>query len=379
MKIELSQIKNPAFDGSYCYTHARAARKGDGEWVMTTQPLLLTGMDVFYGMELLHSSDGKAWSAPQKSATLTRQPHTEHADWTQAMCDATPIWHRATGKLLLIGHNAIYGPNNKIAPYPHRRSTLYSVYDESTRDFGELQTVQMPDNVTYYACGSGSSQCLELEGGELLVPISFEDERAAGDPWHSCSSVAVMRCAFDGKHLTVKEVGNALTTSIPRGLCEPSIATHGGEYFLCIRNDETGFLSKSADGVHFCEPLPLSFDDGENVGNYNTQQHWLRGGGKLYLVYTRKNANNDHVFRHRAPLFVAELDPERLCLLRHTEQLVIPERGARLGNFTCLDLDDNHAVVVAAEWMQSIKGKDWRYCMEFGSDNSIFVAHLTFD
>ncbi len=379
MKIELSQIKNPAFDGEFCYTHARAERKGDGEWVMTTQPLLLTGMDVFYGMELLHSPDGRNWTAPQKRATLTRRPHPEHPEWTQALCDATPIWHRASGKLLLIGHNAIYGPNNKLAPHPHRRSTLYAVYDESTRDFGEIQTVQMPDNVTYYASGSGSSQCLELAGGDLLVPISFEDEKAASDPWHSCSSVAVMRCGFDGKTVTVKQISNHLTTAVPRGLCEPSIAAHGGEYFLCLRNDETGFLSKSADGLHFSDPTPLVFDDGENVGNYNTQQHWVRGGGKLYLVYTRKNANNDHVFRHRAPLFIAELDPERLCLIRATEQIVVPERGARLGNFTCVSLDDTHGAVIAAEWMQSNKGKDWRYCMEFGSDNSIFVAHLTFD
>jgi hypothetical protein len=41
--------------------------------------------------------------------------------------------------------------------------------------------------------------------------------------------------------------------------------------------------------------------------------------------------------------------------------------------------NDKSSYVVAAEWMQSIKGKDYRYCMEFGSDNSIFLSHVTFD
>ena len=377
MKIALTQIKNPSFDGKFCYTHARAARKGDGEWVMTTQPLLLTGMDVFYGMELLHSPDGVHWTSPVKSKTLVRHPYPERPEWVQAMCDATPIRHRATGKLLLIGHSAVYGPDNKIAPAPHRRATLYSVYDEQTRDFSPIRTVQMPTGDTYYESGSGSSQCIELASGELLVPISFGDKAAASDPWHSCSSVAVMRCAFDGETLTVKKIGNTFTVDVPRGLCEPSIEAYGGAYFLCLRNDETGFLAKSEDGLHFSTPVPLVFDDGESVGNYNTQQHWVKLGGKLYLVYTRRGADNDHVFRHRAPLFIAELDTEHLCLIRATEQIVVPERGARLGNFTCVSLDDGHAAVIAAEWMQSVKGKDWRYCMEFGSDNSIFVAHLT--
>ena len=40
--------------------------------------------------------------------------------------------------------------------------------------------------------------------------------------------------------------------------------------------------------------------------------HSRVGGGKLWLVYTRRAGNNDHVFRHRAPLFVAEFDTDKL-------------------------------------------------------------------
>ncbi len=101
---------------------------------------------------------------------------------------------------------------------------------------------------------------------------------------------------------------------------------------------------------------------------------------KLYLVYTRKGANNDHVFRHRAPLFIAQVDTTRLCLIRETEKIVIPERGARLGNCGCLQLSASEAWVIASEWMQNNDkghGKDaLEYCADFGSNNNIFIAKV---
>ena len=50
----------------------------------------------------------------------------------------------------------------------------------------------------------------------------------------------------------------------------------------------------------------------------------------LYLIYSRRGANNDHVFRNRAPLFIARVDPERPCVLRATEQILMPETGLDL-------------------------------------------------
>ena len=145
-----------------------------------------------------------------------------------------------------------------------------------------------------------------------------------------------------------------------------------------MRNDKKGYVSVSDDGLHFKTPVVLSFDDGNEVGNYCTQQHWLQCGGVLYLVYTRKGAGNDHIFRHRAPLFIAEFDPEKMCLKRDTERVAIPERGARLGNFGCVNVSDNEAWVVASEWMQTIAPDlgNWKRCMSYGSDNSIFIARI---
>jgi hypothetical protein len=153
---------------------------------------------------------------------------------------------------------------------------------------------------------------------------------------------------------------------------------YGSKFFLALRNDESGYVARSDDGLHFEEPRELCFDDGENLGNYNTQQHWLTGGDKLWLVYTRRAGNNDHVFRHRAPLFIGEFDPEHMCVIRGTERIAVPERGARLGNFGCQSYSEKEGYIFAAEWMQSRHGGAWEACAKYGSDNSIFISKITF-
>ena len=161
-------------------------------------------------------------------------------------------------------------------------------------------------------------------------------------------------------------------------LVRRSIVRHQDAFYLCIRHDETSYISISKDGLHFSEPIEWLFDDGTPLGCYNTQQHWLSLGGKLYLIYTRRAGFNDHIFRHRAPLFIAEINTEKLRVIRDTEQIAVPVRGARLGNFCCAKLSETEGIVVAAEWMQTT-GPDhfnFRRCMEYGSDNSIFIAHL---
>jgi len=110
-----------------------------------------------------------------------------------------------------------------------------------------------------------------------------------------------------------------------------------------------------------------------NLGNYNTQQHWVTHSDGLFLVYTRRGANNDHVFRHRAPLFIAQIDPERLCVIRETEKILVPEKGARFGNFGVTDVNEEQTWIVVTEWMQPIG------CEKFGSNNNVFTAKIIWE
>jgi len=184
----------------------------------------------------------------------------------------------------------------------------------------------------------------------------------------------VCRCSFDGKELNYLNHGSELELNDDtRGLGEPSMTRFNGKYFMTIRNDIKGFIASSNDGQHFDHYQPWTFDDGSELGSYNTQQHWVTHSDALFLVYTRRGADNDHVFRHRAPLFMAQVDPEKLCVIRKTEQILVPERGARLGNFGVTDISPTETWVTVSEWMQP-HGVE-----KHGSDGSVFVAKIAWN
>ena len=374
MQTELLKISTD-FNGEQCYVHARGVFKGNGFGMVTMQKLELSGCDLFHGIEFITTNDfGKTFSAPKLSEGLKRRYFSDGT--SEVMCDATPIYHEKTGKILLIGHLATYNGSVGISK---QKSTVYAVYDEVRGDFSPFKMVEMPTDTVekYYVSGSGCSQIYEMESGELLVPFYFRtlENSKLQDEIHLHS--AVMRCAFDGNEMKFLAIGNDITVEAPRGLAEPSIIKFKGEYYIALRNDESGYVSRSYDGIHIEDPVELCFDDGENVGNYNTQQHWLAGGGKLWLVYTRRAENNEHVFRHRAPLFMAEFDQISMRVLRDSEIIVVPERGARLGNFGCQSYSDDIGYVFASEWMQGDNGLSG--CQKYGSDNSIFISKVNFD
>ncbi len=359
MNVKTYVMRN-GYDGKQCFVHARCCFAPNFA-LATAQYLNVKGSDLFSGIFMSKSLDGgKTWSefVPQEGLL----PIVEEGITTVG-CDGTPMYHKKTGKILLLGHTAQY---TKDALHPilgdeRKRHTFYSVYDEKTDAFTKMKFLNMPEG--YECCGNGSGQSLELEDGNILVPMSFTKKGEQNS--YSC----VALCSFDGENVKVLKVGNALTVTVERGLVEPSIVFHKGMYYMTIRNDECGFVAKSKDGLNYTDLQLWKWEDGSILQNYNTQQHWFTLGDDLYLVYTRRGADNDHVFRHRAPLFAARV--ENMRLVRDSEFVVVPERGARLGNFDAKTLDGSTAVVMAAEWMQPIG------CEKYGSDNSIFVSFVS--
>jgi hypothetical protein len=134
-----------------------------------------------------------------------------------------------------------------------------------------------------------------------------------------------MRVAFDGRELKYLEHGNEMgVEDDTRGVHEPSLTKFGDNYYLTIRHDLRGYVTRGRDGLRFDEIRPWTFDDGSELGNYNTQQHWVTHSDGLFLVYTRRGLNNDHVFRHRAPLVMAQVDPDKLHVIRATNKFSCP-------------------------------------------------------
>jgi len=369
-KLELD-IATKLFNGKQCWTHPRAGiipKAGKNDFpkvVMTMNSLDLSGSDVFKGMFGLDTDDlGKNWTEPNKLDNM--QPRYEMIDGETrpvAVSDFWPRMHSASKTLLGTGHTVAYTTDWKVTN-PRPRHTSFSVYNANTGKWSKWQKLEMPDDSKFYNSGAGCVQRYDLEDGTILLPVSFH-------PIRKNSRVTVCKCTFDGKTLKYLEHGSELElNNDTRGLGEPSLTRFNGEYFMTIRNDEKGFVVRSRDGLTFPGYIPWKFDDGNELGSYNTQQHWVTHSDGLYLVYTRRGANNDHVFRNRAPLFMARVDPKKLCVIRETEQILVPERGARLGNFGVTDISPDETWVTVSEWMQP-EGVE-----KYGSDGSVFVARI---
>lgn len=358
------------YDGKMCWVHPRAGTLPGNppSVVLTMQKLLLTGSDVFYALNDTRSNDLRTWS-----------PITEHQDTLGrrdegngvivGACDFWPKWHAKTGKLLGIGHTVRY-KDNKVMPV-RNRETSYSIYDPAKKTWTPWTTLEMPNDPKFANCGAGCVQRVDLENGEILLPVYFG---ALGEKDHR---VTVVRCSFDGTTLKYLEHGTELAIKGGRGFGEPSLARSGGRYYLTLRNDLSAYVCTSDDGLHYDEPRKWTWTDGTDLGNYNTQQHWVTHGDDLYLVYNRKGANNDHIIRHRAPLFMAQVDKQKLQVRRETERTLVPERGARLGNFGVTEVSPGETWVTVAEWMQTFSptlivpvGNP------YGADNSVFAARI---
>lgn len=320
----------------------RAGRDGQPLALMTLQKHLRTS-DHYSGLYFMRSDDlGKTWTKPELPPVLDWRKESDAVDI--AVADVTPGWHAPTGKVIAIGAEVRYSKKGKqLDDKPRSHQTAYAVFDPKTGQWTGWKRLEMPADEKFNFARSACAQWLVQADGRLLLPFYFG--RNAKEPW----SVTVVQCSFDGQEIKYVRHGTELALKVNRGLVEPSLVRFKGKYFLTIRNDQKGYVTISDDGLKFAPIRAWTFDDGQDLGSYNTQQHWLVHSDGLFLVYTRRGANNDHILRHRAPLFLAQVDPDKLHVLRATEQVLIPERGATLDNFGAVAVTERESWVTDAE------------------------------
>ncbi|MEA1952534.1 MAG: sialidase family protein [Planctomycetota bacterium] len=358
-------------DEKYCWFHPRAAVipggvAGDKPIAIMTIQQHLRVSDFYSGLYTMRSDDlGKTWSKPVAQPSLAWV--IEPSGITIAVADVTPGWHGPSGKLLAIGCMVRYSKKgHQLKDVKRFSQTHYAVYDPKKDEWSKWKLLEMPADDKFNMARNACAQWIVEKDGTLLVPMYFGSGKGP-------SSVTVTRCSFDGKELKYIKHGNEMSLNVVRGLGEPSIAKFQGRYYLTIRNDVKGYVTSSDDGLNFKPIKPWMFDDGKELGSYNTQQHWINNDKGLFLVYTRRGANNDHIMRHRAPLFIAQVDPRRLCVIRDTEKIVVPERGTNLGNFGCNAVNERESWVTTAEYMNNTKPK------KRGANGSIYVGRVIFD
>ena len=327
--------------------HPRACRLPDGTVFMTLQTI--GGSDYFGPVHWMESRDlGKTWSKPEPVPPLGWVKQADGSD--EGVCDVVPEFHPKTSSVLALGHNVFYsGP--KFSRNQPSRWPVYAVWKDGK--WGPRQKLIWEDSRGSYIYSNNCGQRIMLPDGDVLMSFTFGVKDKP-------RSVCGVRCGFDGKNLIVKETGPAIEHSAGRGLLEPSLVTFQGRYFLTIRaEDNHGYVSVSEDGLQWQPKQAWQWDDGEALTMSTTQQHWMAHSDALYLVYTRKDPTNVNVMRWRSPLWMAQVDPKSLRLIRATERIVLPLSGdgvkepdkvALMGNFHVTAVSPDESWVTVGEW-----------------------------
>ena len=359
------------FDGKSVWFHPRGGvippsdgQKGDPIVLLTMQKWFVTVSDYFSGLSYIQSRDlGKTWSEIKTPEALAWREEDEKT--TVGVCDFTPGWHPQTNTLFGMGHTVRY-QDGKLMKDPRPRETAYSVYDANADSWSDWDTIAMPDEAHFFNVGNGCGQWLVDDSGDLLVPVYFKGK---GDDTYATT---VLRCVFDGTTITYLSHSEPIRHDDPRGVYEPSLTRFQGGYYVTMRNDKRAYVSSAGPDLKFAPKRPWTFDDGEEVGSHNTQAHWVTHTDALFLVYTRKDESNDHIIRNRAPLFMSQVDTEKLHLIRSTEQIVVPERGAMLGNFGVVTVSPDETWITVGEGLYKPEE-----AMKHGAAGRVWTSRIT--
>lgn len=346
---------------------AAAPKLGEGGApfsLITIQKHLHGVSDYYSGLYAMTSRNlGKTWDGPIEIPELGWTKESDEVDI--AVADVTPGWHARTGKFIAVGAQVRYSKKGtQLDDRPSSHQTSYAVYDPQKKVWSRWKTIAMPKEPKFNFVRSACAQWLVKADGTVLLPFYYGLN--ASKP----HSVTVAEFRFDGVELRYLRHGTEFELNVVRGLVEPSLVDFQGKYYLTLRNDLRGYVTSGSDGLHF-EPIrEWRFDDGAELGSYNTQQHWLAHSDGLFLAYTRKGANNDHVIRHRAPLFLAQVDPSSLRVMRATEQILMPDRGAAFGNFGAA------AITEGESWVTDTEGMFGKAARERGAEGATYLARV---
>ena len=335
-------------------------------WITTMSETGRRGTHNFHDIyQSVSRDEGRSWSDPVVIPSLKRVKQPD--SYEVAPGDLWPGLHAASGKVIATGKTFNFEGGKRENRL--REKVSYAALNPKTGSWGSMRFLEMPakdhgGNVIT-AANAGCTQRVDLPNGDILLPVRY-----LADVRKENYTSVVVRCGFDGATLTYKEHGSELTVPQGRGLYEPSLIQHQERFYLTLRADHTGYVTRSGDGINFEEIREWKFDDGTPLGSYNTQQHWITLRSGLFLVYTRKGANNDHIFRHRAPLFIAQVDPRTLRVIKATERVILPANAATLGNSGVCRISENESWVTCGEGLLR-QGK------RKGGLNKVHVVRLT--
>ncbi|HIE96108.1 MAG TPA: hypothetical protein EYQ63_03635 [Fuerstia sp.] len=327
----------------------------DGKPIALMNLQEIGGSDYFGPVHWSTSEDlGRTWSEPEPIAALGRDSVPGRSDDLKAgVCDVTPQYHPQTDTVISMGHVVFYK-----GKYFARKEQLarYPVYVTRAKDgtWSQRKILEWDDPRGGHIYTNNCGQRVNLPNGDVQMSFTFGPEATN-------RMVAGVHATFDGQQLKIKEVGEAIHNPKGRGLLEPSVTQFGSTFWMTMRaEDDRGYVSVSDDGLTWAEKKAWAWEDGTPLDMSTTQQHWLTHSDGLFLVYTRKDASNSNVLRWRSPLWLAQVDTQQRCLIKSTEQVVLPLMGdgvddpnnvAIMGNFNVTNASPYESWVTVGEWM----------------------------
>jgi len=330
MKITFKTIESEGFAGRSMF-HPKAALHPSGRLHMAIQTI--GGGDYYGPVEYSYSDDkGYTWKKPEYIEELRWLELQDSAAEYQGVCDTVVNYDPASDSMVFMGHTVYYKNNRFMDTFGNwssedadsslcRRGCYTALRPDGS---WTPRQVTNPDEFAdhmMFMCGCG--QRIVRNNGEWLV--AFYGRKSLETPY---CFVVVYRMKFNGEKFEFLEHGAPLELHNNRGLLEPQLVDFNGRVLLSLRaEDGHAYYSESADGINFAPIQAWKFDDGTDLETSSTQQHWLYTDDKLFLSYTRKNEENQHLVRYRAPLYIAEVNPSTMELIKSSEEIVFPIDG----------------------------------------------------
>ena len=341
----------------------------DGRWMASMQDI--SNSD-FYGEPLyaVSADRGATWSraAAVEALRHSHRPGTPE-DFVEGVADPR-IFTLQDGSVIMLGCSNFYLGSSRanadarnLDKIPAARS-YYAIWSPETQVWGARHELEVPG----WGERNLAAACIQAQtigADQIIVPAyvdSDENDPQSGHP----KRAGVMSILFRHAGGKLEFVGKSriLNLAVKRGLMEPSVVQlPDGSFAMTIRaEDGNMYCAFAPDGLAWSEPEPWRWEDGSEIRTDSTQQHWIRLGSHVFLVYTRFDGSNyPEPFRYRAPLYFAEAVPGEARLIRASEQVVFPRMKRnnieyRYGNFHCTPLGENAALITDAAYYAEVVG-----------------------
>lgn len=383
MEISIQQLEFSNFNTECLgWFHPSVTKLADGRWMATMQ--LINGSDHYGDPAFSISEDeGVHWSKPEPIPALASYDLPE-LGLREAVADPRPFTSPVDGTVFVFGCTTHYSSKGNISwdksfdkSKQPKELAVYATWRPET-GWSERKILDFPDKGE--GCRTACTQIAFMKDGRCVVPVYLGVRKGVYCGYDTLIfGAAAPIYRQNGEVMEYIDCGKIFVNNVGRGSIEPSaVILNDGKVALTMRaEDGSMYVSVSEDGMNWPEAKAWTWDDGSAIQTDSTQQHWIRLGDKVCLAFTMNDGTNTSIMRFRAPLYIAEANPEAGTLVKSSlkvlfERRVLKGEEARYGNFHCTQLDADTGLATDSATHVYPKGND-----EFDFLANVVAAKVT--